>query len=1026
MYRSICYGLLAIISIMANAQDNSTGEPTFLPPNAAAFGKYGDTPVNYHTGTTNISIPIFSITEGNLSLPISLSYHSGGIRVDEMASWVGLGWSINAGGVISRTVQGGLDEGNSKSGAVSNQAGWGWYRDKGAPLQIKNFANECPYQFINPISGDSLAPSINQTYPPDGTSCYDYHYDAARGLIDTEPDIFSFNIGGYSGKFFFNPIGKVVMLQEQDIKIDVTYNSSAMKFEHWTITTPDGVKYFFGDHPTGVDAIENTYSLTSGWPAANENYYSTSSWYLYRIESPNARHWIELEYAAENYGFASRSSHSCQANASGELSGDCDTAPIGRVRNRVQGVRLSKIITSSGRYEARFLVNATITNRRQDVSDEIGTNTAYPLSSIEIDDYYGWCKRFDLQTSYFQSTNSIHSGASGYDTSDMKRLRLDGVQETDCNNSLSKPAHTFSYNSTTMARRYALARDHWGYYNGQDTQAGLIPDETLSIGLWVPAGNTFARSGVSSVSSNGGAIRTPNETKMKAWSLERITYPTGGYTDFTFGSHEHSGQTIGGLRIEQIADYDEGGLLAKRRNFTYHNSELYTDGSDYGTDLQVDNAYVNNVIMGREYGALFNSSPNTSLKHNHGYHIGYTSVSVNHEDGSSQKFTYQNSPVIDLGGYYPVNPPEFKTTNGSIIYSEGLNSTEGTVSLDNTTYDPLSFTSNYNINKISSVSGFYTISGSPPQMVSEQWNFKNVYNISSTALRLASNTQTRDGISQTTNYTYGGFHQRPIETSTTNSEGELMKTTTKYAPDLTSPMAGNLRLRNQIVPLEQAQYVSNQLISKSNTFYAGSSIMNLSHIESFPTGTEMIRTDMSFNADDQFESIQKENDIPVTYFWEGDKGVSVAKFSNATSGEVFYTSFEEIGTATFSTTLSKTGFYYKSGNLVNLVAMGAPNPGSNLLLSYHYYSNGVWHYKEVDYTASTLIENGATKIDEIRIYPKGALVESYQTGFGGQMISQTDHQGNTIRYELDDLGRLKSIKDQNNNTLKEYSYNYAN
>lgn len=1026
MYRTICYGLLAILSIYAYAQDNSTGEPTFLPPNAAAFGKYGDTPVNYHTGTTNISIPIFSITEGNLSLPISLSYHSGGIRVDEMSSWVGLGWSLNAGGVISRSVQGGLDEGNSKSGAVSNGAPWGWYRNMGAPPQITNFATECPYQFINPISGDSLAPSINQTYPSDGTSCYDYHYDAARGLIDTEPDIFSFNIGGYSGKFFFNPIQKLVMLEEQDIKVDVIYDATNMKFTRWQITTPDGVKYFFGDRPTGVDAIENTYSLTTGWPAANENYYSTSSWYLYRIESPNARHWIELEYEAEDYGFASRSSHSCQANADGALTGDCDTAPISRVKNRVQGVRLSKITTSSGRYEARFIVNATAANKRQDVSDEIGTNTAYPLSSIEIDDNYGWCKRFNLQTSYFQSTSSIHSGVTGYDTSDMKRLRLDGVQETDCNNTLSKPAHTFTYNSTPMGRRYALGRDHWGFYNGQDTQAGLIPDETISIGLWVPSGNTFARSGFSSVSSNGGANRTPNEIKMKAWSLERITYPTGGYTDFTFGSHEHNGQMVGGLRIEQISDYDENGQLAKRRSFTYHSSELYTEGDHYGTDLQADNTYVNNVIMGRQYGALFNSSPNTALKHNHGYHIGYTSVSVNHEDGSSQKFIYQNSPVFDFSGYYPVNPPEFKSSNGSIIQSEALDSAGSAVSLEQTTYDPLSFTSNYNITKISSVTGFRTINGTPPQMVPEQWNFKNIYNISSTALRLASTTQTRDGVSQTTTYTYGGFHQQPIEVSTTNSEGEILKTTTKFAPDLTTSMATNLRLRNQIVPLEQAQYSNNQLISKSNTYYSGSSIMNLSHIEAYPAGTEMIRTDVSFNSDDQFQSIQKENDIPVAYFWEGDKGISVAKFTNASPTDVFYTSFEEMGSGTFSTSESKTGFYYNSGNTVNLLALGAPNPASDLLLTYHYYENGEWHYKEVDYNSSTLTESGATRIDEIRIYPKGTLVESYQTGFGGQMISQTDNHGNTIRYELDNLGRLKYITDQDNNRLKEYHYNYAN
>jgi len=54
-------------------------EPIPPTPNAAAFGKYSDIPVSLHTGVPNISIPIYTIQEGPLSLPISLSYHSSGI-----------------------------------------------------------------------------------------------------------------------------------------------------------------------------------------------------------------------------------------------------------------------------------------------------------------------------------------------------------------------------------------------------------------------------------------------------------------------------------------------------------------------------------------------------------------------------------------------------------------------------------------------------------------------------------------------------------------------------------------------------------------------------------------------------------------------------------------------------------------------------------------------------------------------------------------------------------------------------------
>src|SRR5688572_19994363 len=75
-------------------------------PEAAAFTKYGDVPVSFYTGVPQIEVPIYTITEGDIEVPITLSYHASGIRVDEEASWVGLGWTLNAGGVIARTVRG--------------------------------------------------------------------------------------------------------------------------------------------------------------------------------------------------------------------------------------------------------------------------------------------------------------------------------------------------------------------------------------------------------------------------------------------------------------------------------------------------------------------------------------------------------------------------------------------------------------------------------------------------------------------------------------------------------------------------------------------------------------------------------------------------------------------------------------------------------------------------------------------------------------------------------------------------------
>jgi len=115
MKRVVGITLCSIVVVFGVAQHapDSFELKTLVPssPEAASLGKYGDIPIGYHTGVPNISIPLYELKEGDVSLPISLSYHASGIRVAEVASWVGPGWALNAGGVITRAVQHVPDEG---------------------------------------------------------------------------------------------------------------------------------------------------------------------------------------------------------------------------------------------------------------------------------------------------------------------------------------------------------------------------------------------------------------------------------------------------------------------------------------------------------------------------------------------------------------------------------------------------------------------------------------------------------------------------------------------------------------------------------------------------------------------------------------------------------------------------------------------------------------------------------------------------------------------------------------------------
>jgi len=74
-------------------------------PEAASLGKYGDVGVSYFTGNPNISIPLYNLTVRDVSMPITLDYESSGVRVNSLPTWAGQNWTLNVGGVITRTVK---------------------------------------------------------------------------------------------------------------------------------------------------------------------------------------------------------------------------------------------------------------------------------------------------------------------------------------------------------------------------------------------------------------------------------------------------------------------------------------------------------------------------------------------------------------------------------------------------------------------------------------------------------------------------------------------------------------------------------------------------------------------------------------------------------------------------------------------------------------------------------------------------------------------------------------------------------
>lgn len=73
-------------------------------PEATAMYRYQDCPVSYATGAAEISIPLLECRSGDLGIALSLSYHTGGIKVSDETGSIALGWSLRGLGHVSRQV----------------------------------------------------------------------------------------------------------------------------------------------------------------------------------------------------------------------------------------------------------------------------------------------------------------------------------------------------------------------------------------------------------------------------------------------------------------------------------------------------------------------------------------------------------------------------------------------------------------------------------------------------------------------------------------------------------------------------------------------------------------------------------------------------------------------------------------------------------------------------------------------------------------------------------------------------------
>ena len=475
--RTLLISIIFAFALKGNAQNQNKFSEIPPSPNAANLGKFGEIPVNQSTGTLNLSVPLVTIQERDINWPIALNYNFTGYKPLEHPGWVGRGWSLSGGGIITRTIRGLADETPSFGYLTIGQE----YADI----------------LMNNPSGVSSSPIFQSLALGDG-------------VYDTEPDIFYFNFGNISGKFFFGQDGNAHIVSNKKYKIEKTIGSSGTDvgdrslsdiIESFTITDDDGIKYLF-------NVKEYSTSFLGGSSAS----WGVSTWHIKELVTPNGN---KLQF---NYTPGGQTTIISPSFVEKGIYPNCNMC------NDFGASSLFVNDISFQHSEEKFLTSIEVLNGF----------TKVEFNSEVINDYV---------TTYLSTTRKLKSvvltDKINSNFISKKRLTYNDtfpdilvqVQNEDGNGNLLEP-YKFEYIDGIASTNIYLTRaiDHWGYYN-----AG-IPGNTL-----IP---------------EFGANRNPNINGSKRNALTKITYPTGGSSIITYEQNDYAHSASGGPVSGDLIDVE--------------------------------------------------------------------------------------------------------------------------------------------------------------------------------------------------------------------------------------------------------------------------------------------------------------------------------------------------------------------------------------------------------------------------------------------------------------------------------------
>lgn len=1049
-----------VIYLGGNAQDDNN---SVIPPSpqTAEFEKYINYNVSIYNGVPDISIPLYTIHLKGLDVPISLSYHASGIKYHQANGDVGVGWTLNPGYRVSRTIYGQPDD---------------WYD---MPDNLLSMVVSLPAGYDqDTLLAKLLDPALGPEFP---------HPAYYQDHLDGEYDLFSYLLPTENGTFVIrNRTTKTVQsIEQSNVKIyynkgNSSYISGLSGFLNFDITDDEGNKYLFGER-TAAD--ENIFESVPDNAALN------TAWALTDIITSKGDQ-LKFKYSVFNPG-------GYHSEYRTETVTDMNCVYAEEILSPYEPGEP----TFDHNYQS-FVVNE-ISNSRQKITFERSYNF---LTNIKI---YNSDNSLIRTITFFSSDNALGTHRM-LDSIQIKDRNLNAVQ-----------TYKFVYQSKDFTG--TLGPDQWGYYNDALTKSDLHT-EFQNIQLTNRAGGVARPSDYfSGFADRKRTYTTSPPDYFSLTSITYPTggtttyeYESNLYKDYNNRYIHGGGQRIktitsnDGISNTLVRSYvygDDGAGIAKILIDESYFADEYARVQPLSNGSLLYYAYrkinFSNVMKG-DVGAsdatasIVNYPKVTELinfgaggKKIYYYNIGneYEIGYLNHTNdfGACQlHFQYFGIPIIQ--GYRYWDKPlqreiDYYTADNQLIKKDSF------TYVTSTNIYPLT---GIKAGLFATAEGYNSVNNpyiySPIGAFIRYTPYTITYGRNMLINKKEIMFQGEQSIVQNTDYQYNNTFQLS-KITTFGSDGRKHHVFNNYPNDYVSGsgFVDSMVKRNIVsYPVETVQAVED--INGNLSITSGTikkfklsnatlleSILNTENRSEVPQnafkfsnrsigvlpigGTPSIfsadpdyKTKITYDKYDVYNDLVQQTSSaegPISYLWDYQNSFPICKVLNADSASISYTSFEADGAGNWiigslsrdngtaitgnssyvlnsdisKTNLSNTSIYIVSYwtrntspfSITGTIA-GFPVKGKTI--------NGWTFYIHKVTGQSTITVNGSGAIDELRLYPADAQMTTYTYEPLVGMTSQCDAANRITYYEYDGLQRLKYIRDQDGNILKSYEYQY--